>query len=67
MEKGSAVKVIKLDLPFTQFSRMGLAYAKMAFLIVCLGYHLKKCHKDQLRPEKENKRRASSTKHVTRH
>ena len=39
MKKGSAVKVIKLDLPFTQFTRMGRANAKMAFLIVCLGYH----------------------------
>ena len=45
-----AFGVIKQDMGFTRFKRRGLKNVKMEFLIVCLGYNLKKYH--QLSPEK---------------
>jgi transposase len=45
--------VIKQDMKFTRFTRRGLRNAKMEFLIVCLGYNLKKYHLYQLRHKKK--------------
>lgn len=46
--------VIKQDMKFTRFTRRGLKNAKMEFLIVCIGYNLKKYHKYRLRQENKN-------------
>lgn len=51
-----AFGVIKQDMKFTRFRRRGLQNAKMEFLIVCLGYNLKKYHKYRLNQEKKNKK-----------
>ena len=48
-----AFGVIKQDMKFTRFTRKGLKNVKMEFLIVCLGYNLRKYHKYRLRNEKE--------------
>ena len=37
--------VIKQDMGFTRLKRRGLENTRMEFLIVCLGYNLKKYHK----------------------
>jgi len=37
--------VIKQDMKFTRFTRKGLRNAKMEFLIVCIGYNLRKYHR----------------------
>lgn len=42
---------------FTRFTRRGLRNAKMEFLIVCIGYNLKKYHKYRLRKEKDIKQK----------
>lgn len=52
-----AFGVIKQDMKFTRFTRRGLKNAKMEFLIVCMGYNLKKYHKYRLKQEKENKQK----------
>lgn len=51
-----AFGVIKQDMKFT---RRGLRNAKMEFLIICLGYNLKKYHKYRLKEEKKNKSKYS--------
>ena len=50
-----AFGVIKQDMGFTRFKRRGLKNVKMEFLIVCLGYNLKKYHKYRLKKEKEER------------
>ena len=52
-----AFGVIKQDMQFTRFTRRGLKNAKMEFLIVCLGYNLRKYHKYRLRSEKEKRKK----------
>lgn len=47
-----AFGVIKQDMKFTRFTRRGLKNTKMEFLIVCLGYNLRKYHKNRLKKEK---------------
>lgn len=47
--------VIKQDMGFTRFTRRGMENVKMEFLLVCIGYNLKKYHKYRLRKEKERK------------
>ena len=44
-----AFGVIKQDFGFTRFHRKGLKNVKMEFLLVCLGYNLKKYHLYRLR------------------
>ena len=44
-----AFGVIKQDFGFTRFHRKGLKNVKMEFLMVCLGYNLKKFHLNRLR------------------
>ena len=51
-----AFGVIKQDMKFTRFRRRGLQNAKMEFLIVCLGYNLKKYHKYRLKQDKKNRK-----------
>jgi len=48
-----AFGVIKQDMKFTRFARRGLKNTKMEFLIVCIGYNLRKYHKYRLREEKK--------------
>ena len=48
-----AFGVIKQDMGFTRFTRRGLKNAKMEFLIVCIGYNLKKYHNYRLKQEKK--------------
>ena len=50
-----AFGVIKQDMGFTRFKRRGLKNVKMEFLIVCLGYNLKKYHQYRLKKEKEKR------------
>lgn len=50
-----AFGVIKQDMKFNRFTRRGLKNAKMEFLIVSLGYNLKKYHLYRLRKEKEER------------
>lgn len=50
-----AFGVIKQDMKFTRFTRRGLKNARMEFLIVCLGYNLRKYHKYRLKREKEER------------
>lgn len=52
-----AFGVIKQDMKFTRFTRRGLRNAKMEFLIVCIGYNLKKYHKYRLRNEEDIKQK----------
>lgn len=52
-----AFGVIKQDMKFTRFTRRGLKNARMEFLIVCLGYNLKKYHKYRLKKEKETQQK----------
>lgn len=47
--------VIKQDMGFTRFTRRGMENVKMEYLLVCIGYNLKKYHKYRLRKEKERK------------
>ena len=49
-----AFGVIKQDFGFTRFHRKGLKNVKMEFLLVCLGYNLKKYHLSRIRRMKEN-------------
>jgi len=49
-----AFGVIKQDFGFTRFHRKGLKNVKMEFLLVCLGYNLKKYHLNRIRRMKEN-------------
>lgn len=44
-----AFGVIKQDFGFTRFHRKGMKNVKMEFLLVCLGYNLKKFHLYKLR------------------
>ena len=53
-----AFGVIKQDMKFTRFTRRGLKNAKMEFLIVCLGYNLRKYHKYRLKKEKEEREKS---------
>lgn len=48
-----AFGVIKQDMRFTRFTRRGLRNAKMEFLIVCIGYNLRKYHRYRLREMKK--------------
>ncbi len=47
-----AFGVIKQDMEFTRFTRRGSDNARMEFLIVCIGYNLKKYHVYRLKQEK---------------
>ena len=49
-----AFGVIKQDFGFTRFHRKGLKNVKMEFLLVCLGYNLKKYDLSRIRRMKEN-------------
>ena len=49
-----AFGVIKQNFGFTRFHRKGLKNVKMEFLLVCLGYNLKKFHLARIRKLKEN-------------
>lgn len=50
-----AFGVIKQDMKFTRFTRRGLKNTKMEFLLICLGYNLRKYHHYRLRKkQKEN-------------
>lgn len=49
-----AFGVIKEDMRFTRFRRRGMKGVTMEFLLVCLGYNLKKYHMYRLRQEKKN-------------
>ena len=49
-----AFGVIKEDMGFTRFRRRGMKGVTMEFLLVCLGYNLKKYHMYRLRQEKKN-------------
>ena len=53
-----AFGVIKQDMGFVRFTRRGLKNAKMEFLIVCLGYNLRKYHNYRLRKEKEDRKKS---------
>lgn len=48
-----AFGVIKQDMKFTRFTRKGLKNAKMEFLIVCIGYNLRKYHRYRQREMKK--------------
>lgn len=48
-----AFGVIKQDMKFTRFTRRGMSNAKMEFLLVCLGYNLKKYHLHRLKEMKK--------------
>jgi hypothetical protein len=50
-----AFGVIKQNFKFTRFTRRGKENAKMEFLLVCLGYNIKKYHYYRLKKEKESK------------
>lgn len=47
-----AFGVIKQDFQFTRFTRRGMKMVKMEFLLVCLGYNLKKYHLFRLRNQR---------------
>lgn len=47
-----AFGVIKENMKFTKFTRRGLRNAKMEFLLVCIGYNLKKYHQYRLKKQK---------------
>lgn len=49
-----AFGVIKQDFRFTRFHRRGMKNVKMEFLLVCLGYNLKKFHLHRLREMRIN-------------
>ena len=49
-----AFGVIKQDFGFTRFHRKGMKNVKMEFLLVCLGYNLKKFHLYRLRQMRIN-------------
>ena len=44
-----AFGVIKQDFGFTRFHRKGMKNVKTEFLLVCLGYNLKKFHISRIR------------------
>ena len=44
-----AFGVIKQDFGFTRFHRKGMKNVKMEFLLICLGYNLKKFHINRIR------------------
>ena len=48
-----AFGVIKQDMKFIRFTRRGIENAKMEFLLVCLGYNLKKFHLHRLKEMKK--------------
>lgn len=48
-----AFGVIKQDMKFTRFTRKGQRNAKMEFLIVCIGYNLRKYHRYRQREKKK--------------
>ena len=48
-----AFGVLKQDMKFTRFTRRGMDNAKMEFLLVCLGYNLKKYHLHRLKEMKK--------------
>ncbi len=50
-----AFGVIKQNRKFTRFTRRGLENTKMEFLIVCIGYNLKKYHRYRLKENKDNR------------
>lgn len=52
-----AFGVIKQDMKFTRLARRGLRNTKMEFLIVCIGYNLKKYHKYRLKEERHIKQK----------
>ena len=49
-----AFGVIKQDVGFTRFHRKGMKNVKMEFLLVCLGYNLKKFHLYRIRQMRIN-------------
>ena len=49
-----AFGVIKQDFGFTRFHRKGMKNVKMEFLLVCLGYNLRKFHLNRLRQMRIN-------------
>lgn len=49
-----AFGVIKQDFGFTRFHRKGMKNVKMEFLLLCLGYNLKKFHLYRLRQMRNN-------------
>ena len=48
-----AFGVIKQDMRFTRFTRRGLKNTKMEFLLVCIGYNLRKYHNYRIRKQKK--------------
>lgn len=47
-----AFGMIKQDMGFTRFTRKGMKSVKMEFLLVCIGYNLRKYHIHRIRSGK---------------
>ena len=48
-----AFGVIKQDIGFTRFTRKGMKSVKMEFLLVCIGYNLRKYHLYRIKTDKK--------------
>lgn len=48
-----AFGVIKQDMGFTRFTRTGMKSVKMEFLLVCIGYNLRKYHLYRIKTDKK--------------
>ena len=48
-----AFGVIKQDMGFTRFTREGMKSVKMEFLLVCIGYNLRKYHLYRIKTDKK--------------
>ena len=48
-----AFGVIKQDMKFTRFTRRGLKNTRMEFLLVCIGYNLRKYHNYRIKNKKK--------------
>lgn len=48
-----AFGVIKQDMGFTRFTRKGMKSVKMEFLLVCIGYNLRKYHLYRIKTDKK--------------
>lgn len=48
-----AFGVIKQDMKFTRFTGRGLKNTKMEFLLVCIGYNLRKYHNYRIKNKKK--------------
>ena len=48
-----AFVIIKQDMRFTRFTRRGLKNTKMEFLLVCIGYNLRKYHNYRIKNKKK--------------